>query len=496
MNIRRLLRMMIWLLVIGTLLTAVAAWLAYRAIDRSPNDLLRYTERRLIGHPKLELVALPVIHHLRAAIERPVADGLTPSMQGKGAQTQPLPPQKYDAAGRPLPVAADALARPFVAQSQGRVVRVAGSEELVRAVIEATPGTTIELLPGTYPRLGDLKTQRPGTPTAPILVTTRQPGSAVLEFEGGEGFRVAHSYWQFENLDMRGVCKEDAWCEHAFHIYDAARGIVVRNNRISNFNAHIKVNGVDGRWPDYGLLQYNTLTNSAPRRTGLPTTPFDLVGANGWTVADNVVSNFVKLEGNQISYGLFMKGGSHEGRIERNLLVCSLHDISLPGVRVGISMGGGTTTQGFCRDKVCATEHTRGVVANNIVAHCNDAGIDVNRSNQILVAHNILINTAGITLRDPISSARIEANLLEGNVHARDGALTEMRDNLIGSLHRRFVDADRLDLGWRDTPAAVPADPQVGDDFCRRKRSASTLPGAFDSAAPCTAKPAGEASHI
>jgi hypothetical protein len=486
MTVKRLLKITLCLALIGVALAAIAGWLAYRAIDRSPGDLLRYTERRLMGHPKLEFVALPAIHRLRAVIERPIAADFTLPMLGKGIQMQSLPPQQYDAAGRPVPSSLSNSQSPAETSTFSvSLVRVASGDELQRAIIEAVPGTTIEILPGVYPRLRDFKTQRSGTSTSPIRVMARKPGTAKLEFEGGEGFRVAHSYWQFENLDMRGTCKEHAWCEHAFHIYDAARGVVVRNNRISDFNAQIKVNGVDGRWPDYGLVQYNTMVNSEPRRTGLPTTPFDLVGAHGWVVADNVVANFVKLEGNQVSYGLFMKGGSREGRIERNLLVCSLRDISSPGVRIGISMGGGTTDKGYCRDKQCPTEHSGGVVANNIIAHCNDAGIDVNRSNQILVSHNVLINTAGISLRDPISSADLLANLLEGGVHVRDGALMNGRDNTIGALRGLFEAPDHLDLRWQSTPATVSIEPKVSDDFCQRKRGATTLSGAFDNSQPC-----------
>ena len=36
---------------------------------------------------------------------------------------------------------------------------------------------------------------------------------------------------------------------------------------MEDFNAHIKVNGEGGQWPDNGLVQYNTLTNSHPRTT-------------------------------------------------------------------------------------------------------------------------------------------------------------------------------------------------------------------------------------
>lgn len=478
----KLLRGIFYLALGSMVLGSLGAWLVYRNLERSPGELLRYAQTRLSGHTRLETIAGPVINRLIATVERPVAfDAPVPTL-GKGMQAISLPLQRYDASGRPLPT----LVAEGEASTYARPIRVATPEELQQAMQQAGPGSVIELQPGIYPHLHDLKTQRAGLATAPIIVTVAHPGSAVLQFEGGEGFKVAHAYWIFENLDIRGICAAHSECEHAFHIYGPARGVVVRNNHITDFNAQIKVNGADGQWPDYGLMQYNTVGNTTPRDTTRPVTPFDLVGANGWIVADNAVSNFVKADGNHVSYGLFMKGASHGGRIERNLLICSAREISRTGARVGISMGGGGTGTAFCRDTRCDTEHSEGIVANNIIAHCNDVGIDVNRSNQILIAHNTLINTAGISLRNPISSADIEANLFEGRIYARDGALQNLAENQIGKVSNYFADSDRLDLAWRDTPPQVTPSARVSNDFCQRQRGNTTLPGAFDSTQRCS----------
>jgi hypothetical protein len=300
-----------------------------------------------------------------------------------------------------------------------------------------------------------------------------------IEFNAQEGFVVAHPYWVFENLGIQGVCKDHTSCEHAFHVVGNGAHLVVRNNLIVDFNAHFKINGLDGNWPDNGLLQHNTITNSGPRNTGNPTTLFDLVGANHWQVLDNVVSNFVKNGSNGISYGIFMKGASSGGRIERNLVICTPQNVSQPGVRVGISFGGGTTGQAYCRDGRCAAEHTAGLAANNIVAHCNDSGIDVNMSTGIVIAHNTLINTAGIDVRSGPASATLHGNLLEGQMRQRKGGQAKLVMNEIAVMANVFENPNALNLAWRKVPDNIPSIDLVPKDFYEQARGNATLPGAL-----------------
>jgi hypothetical protein len=253
---------------------------------------------------------------------------------------------------------------------------------------------------------------------------------------------------------------------------------VIRDNRLEDFNAAIKVNGENGRFPDDGRLQHNELVNRAPRLTERPVSPVDIVAASGWIVSDNRVAHFVKNGSNRVSYGIFMKGGGQGGRIERNLVVCTPTDISQPGQRVGISLGGGTTGESACRTRPCLVEHAGGVVANNIVAHCNDAGLDVNRSTGAELRHNTLINTAGILLRDDPSSARVRANLFDGRLRVRPPATAEAAHNLDGDSRAWWADPDALDLAWRAKPEPVPTADEA-TDFCGRPRGPVSLPGAL-----------------
>lgn len=464
-----------------------AAWLAYHASDRMPGELLRYAERRLSGHNKIEAVALPVIAQLRIRIERPVPANL-PTL-GKGAQARQLLPVIYDN-GRPMGVASEGEA------AQG-TVSVASLDELQRAMHAARPGDVIELLPGRYAMQRSLTTPVAGAPGLPITVRAAVPLRTEILSSTLEGFVINRPYWVFENLVIRGVCRDDGDCEHAFHVIGGARGTVIRNNRIEDFNAQLKINGARGEYPDDGLAQFNTLENTRPRATPKPVTTIDLVGASRWIYADNVVANFHKAQGDGISYGLFMKGGGSDGRIERNLVICSRTEVSArgsgpgTGARVGISLGGGGTGAGYCRSPQCEAEHLHGLVANNVVAHCNDVGIDVNGAADSTVVHNTLVNTAGIDVRNAPASASVLGNWLEGKIRARNDAWMETTGNRLGSLDEFVASTDALALTWAGPPpplisSAAPA----SRDFCKRQRGAEAPPGAIATPGlPCAHTP-------
>lgn len=483
-------RIAAWL-ALGLLVAACgAAWLAYRQLDRMPGELLRYAEHRLYGHTKLESVMLPLIQLARSHVERTPPTEL-PTL-GKGAQAHALPPQRY-ADGRPLETVLKTIPREAPLPT-GTSIQVASLEELQRAMREARPGAVIELQPGRYMMRRSMSTPVPGRTDAPITVRAATPGSVQIHSTALEGFVINQPYWVFENLTIQGVCGNDGDCEHAFHVVGAARGTVIRNNRVLNFNAQIKINGAGGQFPDDGLLQFNTLDNSRPRKTHLPVTPFDLVAASRWVVADNLIANFHKAQGNGVSYGVFMKGGGSQGRIERNLVLCSRQDISAPGdkpgtgSRVGISLGGGGTGKGLCRTPECPSEHLQGAVLDNIVAHCSDAGIDVNGSEQSIIAHNTLINTGWIDVRNSPASATIYGNWLEGRTRARNGGWLQDSENETRSLARWTSARDALDLRWTEAAPQIPTSRAVRTDFCGGVRGPTSPPGAIGTDGPvCSA---------
>lgn len=458
--------------------------------ERSPVEMIGHALRRLEGHPRLERLLHPPLGWLQAQYVREPRGALRDL--GKGVRPQGLTSQRYDERGAPLAAspAGPAPAAPAGQRAVAATRVLMSAADIVAALAAAQPGDVLEIAPGRHALPSTLRTARGGRPDAPITLRAGKPGTVTLEVRAVEGMVVSHPHWIFENLGWKGLCRADDECEHAFHIVGDARATVVRNNHIEDFSAHLKINGEAGRWPDDGLLQFSTLANTRARTGRAPVALVDLVGASGWQLLDNRVEGFVKDGGDGVSYGMFMKGGGRSGRIERNVVICTPGAVARPGQRVGISIGNGGTGAPFCRDKRCDTEHDGALVANNVVAHCNDAGIDIAKGRAAQVLHNTLVNTQGILLRNPPSDARVAHNLLDSRLRQRAGTtlVADVDNRRTGDLSRWVAGADALDLRWREAPDPVATTKEVPLDFCARRRAALSEPGAGAAAACADSK--------
>jgi hypothetical protein len=133
---RRWLRwLLLCLLLAGATLAVALPWAVERS-GRTPGELIDYLKRRLEGHPKLEFVALPVLHTVRAWMGEPdEVERATPFV------VPPLPPN---------PVVAPP---PGTAADDPRIIRV-GPTRAIRtpalAARLAQPGSIIEFDPGDY----------------------------------------------------------------------------------------------------------------------------------------------------------------------------------------------------------------------------------------------------------------------------------------------------------------------------------------------------------
>ena len=397
---------------------------AAAAIDHlgvAPRTLAPYVEKRSSGHNPT-IVALG--HHASRILL--ALDRGTPG----------LPPDLVSTLGvQPLPAGEGAPGGTVAA------IIAATPDEVRAAIGKAQAGDVITLMPGTYRFSGNpIDVNRPGREGAPVTVRALRPGSVHIEFELVEGFRVSAPWWRFENLDIRGVCGSDTDCEHAFHVVGGARHFASLNNAIADFNAHFKINGnEDGVYPDDGLIASNTLYNTHARNTGNPVVPIDLVAAGRWIVRNNVIKDFVKLEGNGVSYGAFAKGAGSANVFERNLVWCEDKLRGQPGQRVGLSLGGGGTGAHWCRDGKCITEQQGGVIRANLIVACSDVGIYLNGAADSRVEDNTLVDTTGIDVRFATSSARLDGNLVDGPVRSRNGGLLHLGDNRTMPLWHAYV---------------------------------------------------------
>ncbi len=375
-------------------------------------------------------------------------------------------------------------------------VLVASSRDAIRALSAAHPGEVITFLPGHYVFGGKyIAADQPGTRSAPITVKAQRSGTVFLELATTEGFLVSAPYWTFENLNIRGVCLDHSNCEHAFHIVGGASHFSAYNNDITDFNAHFKINATEKGIPDDGILAGNTLSNSQARHTGNPVTPIDLVAASHWTIRDNLISDFVKDGGDGISYGAYAKGAGSDNHFVRNIVLCEASLRNLPGERIGLSLGGGGTGRAYCRDQRCITEQDGSSIESNLIASCSDDGIYINRAAMSKILGNTLIDTGGIVVRFPESSAQVEGNLVDGSIRSREDALLHLGDNLdthmtalyLGyhPVRDLFVNAAQLNLDWRGQPP-LRKQPSKLPGLCGTQPVSAY--GAFDNFLICLAR--------
>ncbi|MFT5710412.1 MAG: hypothetical protein ACI8QT_001107 [Halioglobus sp.] len=397
--------------------------------------------------------------------------------------------QHYEQSGTPR----ELKARAFLPPDTSRIIYVGSPQELTHAIKQALPGDVITLLPGHYAISGrSIAITRAATRQKPIYVRSTRLGDAVLNMDTLEGFHVLAPFWVFENLELRGVCKTDSRCEHAFHVVGKGASFTLRNSKLIDFNASIKVNGLaaEGVFPDNGLLEYNLLANTRARQTENPVTLVNINSVNNWVVRGNFIADFSKNGSDHISYGAFMKGGGSNGVFERNLIMCENQLMADRGIRIGLSFGGGGTGAEYCRNGDCSSEHSNGTMRNNIILNCSrDVGIYINKGSNSHIFNNLLHNTLGIDVRFTTSSAIIENNIISGRIKERDGGIAHSSNNLtdrncVGSsrsycsFDEIFAAPDSADLRLKEINETLWGKGHwtslVASDFCGNPRSRPT----------------------
>ncbi len=370
-------------------------------------------------------------------------------------------------------------------------LRVSDVDALRAAIRDARPGDTITLADGVYPISGNI-TCATDARSAPITVRAASALGAHLRFDAPEGFKVNAAGWRFEDLKIEGACATDSACEHAFHLAGDADQVVLARNTVWNYNAHLKSNGAGDprQFPDDVLIEGNTFYNDAPRQTSNPVTPIDVVGGKRWIIRANLIYDFAKAQGNNISYGAFLKGGSRDGLIERNLILCEREHTGF--TRIGLSIGGGgTSPDSICEGGSCTPEHQGALVRNNIVARCPESlGLYVNKGQNTRVFHNLFYDVTGVDIRFASSSADVRYNVMSGRLRTRDGASMTQEHNLTEASLAQWMSwftapaqGDFTLTGLPDT-AQAPLD-AVPDDFCGQPRGQGDAPGATQRGVPC-----------
>lgn len=321
---------------------------------------------------------------------------------------------------------------PIHSYNSKRKILINNEREFKQSIERAKPGDELVIKSGNYHfNYKRLEASKEWTSQDDnIILRSEVNGEVNLFFDSVEAIIIESPNWIIDGLNFVGSCNDHSRCEHALHVVGNAQNIVIRNNTFYDFNAALKINELNGIYPDNGLIEHNIFGSSGPRKTNHSITPINLDHGNNWIVRANLIHDFIKEGGNQISYGAFMKGGIENGVFERNLIICNTQKRNYDGSRVGLSLGGGGMEQSDRRNN-SIYESINSKIRNNIIIHCNDVGIYNQLSSNSTISNNLLFNTFGIDTRYKSSPAIITNNIVSNRIKNRDNAQSHQENNLI-----------------------------------------------------------------
>jgi hypothetical protein len=372
--------------------------------------------------------------------------------------------------------------------SLAAVKNVSTVTQLQSALATAQAGDEIVLADGTYAVNANLNCAAEGTSSQPIRVRAANRHAALIRFNATEGFKVSGRYWVFDGLTIEGACAQDVNCEHAFHVTGHAENFVLRNSRVRDFNAQLKVNATPNsggvyEMPHRGLIENNEVYDTRVRNTSTPVTKLNIDTGDDWVVRDNFIHDFSRAGG--VAYGAFMKSGGKRGVFERNRVMCTT-GAPASDTRIGLSFGGGGTGNAYCapafnKDVPCDPEHSDGILRNNVVINCSDVAIYLNKATNTKVLFNTLIATTGVDFRYASSTGEAHGNVLSGPIRSREGGTFTAGTNLPGVAQATWdswyvapLAGDlRVESNVTQLIGGAAARASVTDDHCARPRPSS-----------------------
>jgi hypothetical protein len=327
---------------------------------------------------------------------------------------------------------------------------------LVSAAGALSPGKTILIAPGTYVLPRRLALSTGGTAAAPVvLAAAGAPGSVVIDANGAEEAFLVNgaSYLRIEGLTITGgAC-------HAIKVDPPSTDVVIVNNRMyDNTRTSRLTDQVSAVKGDPGAARVTVENNLVEQTVSFGGDNFQGIDCNAgvdWIVRGNTVRD---IRGIGVSgSGIQFKSGSVGTVIENNLVVrCGLNGIVYGGF--GNPAWGKQTF-----------EHVGGVVRNNVVVGCTDAGITAINTCDGKVVNNTLFNNGfNPDVRRPTRNLEYRNNILDRPIQFRDGTTALQVNNVVLSKPADggwFVNAEGLDLRLR---SGAPVSPDVGATLTRK----------------------------
>lgn len=378
---------------------------------------------------------------------------------------QPIPPMRY------LALVCSIFLLLF-STSPARVIDASTFAQLRDACQAALPGDTIILAPGVYTITGASRimiSDRPG----PVLVRGATGDAKDVIVEGGgqddESVQMIFNLDNSPNWTFADLTTQKSYY-HGFK-FDHASTDCLLHNIVMRDHGESGVKGtsdpVAGTYPDRLTVEYCDIGFSRPSGgTRSVVEGVDGVGVNDWTIAFNRFVNIQK--GGSPAYAIFTKGNSSRTLIEGN---------RFENCFIAASFGGGGTGAQFFRDNDQSYEHRGGIIRNNLMIRCTDAGVYINKGVDCKIYNNTLFE-CGLTiqLRYPESKGWVRNNLVklspqntgEPTFRLRDGASLHAGDANLFASATDFVIAygidSELDLHLAPGSIAINEGVDVGDD--------------------------------
>ena len=363
---------------------------------------------------------------------------------------------------------------------------VSTAAQLRDAISNATPGTVIRLAPGHYAVGAAMWTGANGTAGQPITITSADVATAVLDVDAQEGLVINHAYWVVERVWINGVCAGGCNDSAGLHLKNTSDHFIGRNLRVTNFGEDIKGDRTpDKEVADSAILDCE-ISNTAPEMSG-GGTGIDLVGGKRWRIAGNYVHDYAR---DGVHYAIFLKGGTSEGVIEKNLVIGAKTLPHGSGAEVGISFGGGGTGPQFCDTtnkgaSFCTCEDFNGVARNNVVINVNDSAMHSKVACGSQFLNNTVVGSSpGLQVQIASTGGAVEAhnNVFSGGISGTATASNNLLN--VADFGPLYANVASYDFSEGTAAGAIkdkgPALAKVTDDYFGSPRSGPNDWGAFE----------------
>jgi len=340
-------------------------------------------------------------------------------------------------------------------------------------VNNAPSGSVILLADGEYLLNG--RQLRITTPGITIRSASGDPRSVILN---GNYMSKAIITMAASNTTVAELTLKKAYT-HPIHVIpsnigDTRDSVIYRVHIEDPREQAIKINSVNGRYADNGIIACSRLTLTdagraqvSPAITGCYTGGIDAHDARGWTVRDNVIEGFWCNNGLS-EHAIHFWTGSNGTVVKRNILKDNAR-----GIGFGLLNRGKVRTYNDSSCPIAGTVyigHYNGVIKNNFISASSpglfnskngfDCGICLASACQTTVVHNTIVSTSRVFAAIDIRFAgsyeyKIYNNLLSHNILERGGSSGAVSHNIIDRDLSVFVDKVNADLHLttKSTPA-------------------------------------------